>query len=616
MLRNSILAGVSVSSDEYCKFFDLVPHSRIGEMSLNRTLVDVAMGRVPADLVVRSGELVNVDSGRIEPGVDVAIKGSRIALVGDAGHCIGKRTKVIDADGYLVPGLLDGHLHVESSMLTLTQFARAVLPRGTTGVFIDPHEIANVLGMRGVKLMHDEGKGLPLRVFILIPSCVPSAPGLETSGAEITPADVEKGLKWKRVVGLGEVMNFPGVLGDDPKLMAKIRATLEAGKVVEGHAPGLLGKELSAYRAAGVGSDHESTTPEEAVQRLSLGMGLEIREGSTARNLAPLVKSVLEKGLDTHHCLLVSDDRHPSDLLGEGHVDHLVRRAIEEGLDPVRAIQMVTINTSDHFRCQGIGSICPGKFADLVIVRDLEKFTVGEVIVDGKLVAKDGKLLVRFKRPTYPAFAKATVRLKRKVKPEDFQVRCSSGEKAEVKIIEVFEGKITTGYGTKRLRVKSGLVQPDPRIDVAKIAVVERHKGTGNIACGFVEGFGIREGAIASSVAHDAHNLVVVGLSDVDMATAVNSLVGMGGGLVAVRNSKVLAKVELPIAGLMSEKTAGEVSAELEKLHGRTKELGIRMRSPFMQLSFLCLPVIPKLKITDKGLVDVDRYKLVDLCRS
>lgn len=580
---------------------------------MRNALVDVAMGRAPADLVVKNGKLVNVDAGEIEHDVDVAIKGSRIVLVGDAGHCIGKRTKMIDADGYLVPGLLDGHLHVESSMLTLTQFARAVLPHGTTGVFIDPHEIANVLGMRGVKLMHDEGKRLPLKVFVSIPSCVPSAPGLETSRAEITPADVEEGLEWERVVGLGEVMNFLGVLKNDPELGVKIRATVESGKVVGGHAPGLLGRELSAYRAAGVESDHESTTPEEAVQRLRLGMKLEIREGSTAKNLAPLIKPILERGLDTRHCLLVSDDRHPSDLLREGHVDHLVRRAIEEGLNPVRAVQMATLNTAEHFRRREIGSISPGKIADLVVVRDLEKFKVGEVIAGGKLVARNGKLLTDLKKLAYPTFARATMRLRRKVKPEDFQVGYPSGGEVEVKLIEVFEGDVITGYGTQRLRVEDGIVRPDPGKDVAKVAVVERHKRTGNIARGFVGGFGIREGAIASSVAHDAHNLIVVGLSDADMATAMNSLAKMGGGLIAVRDSKVLSKLELPIAGLMSERTAEEVSAKLEELHDRAKELGVRVKSPFMQLSFLSLPVVPKLKITDSGLVDVDKYKLVDL---
>ncbi|MEA1904811.1 MAG: adenine deaminase [Candidatus Hadarchaeota archaeon] len=580
---------------------------------MDNALVDVAMGRATADLVVKNGELVNVNTGQIEHDVDVAVKGSRIALVGDASHCVGKRTKVIDADGYLVPGLLDGHLHVESSMLTLTQFARAVLPRGTTGIFIDPHEIANVLGMRGVKLMRDEGKGLPLKVFVLVPSCVPSAPGFETSGAEITAPDIKEGLEWERVVGLGEVMNFPGVLKNDPKLRAKIGATLRVGKVVEGHAPGLLDKKLSAYRAAGVESDHESTTPEEAVQRLRLGMKLEIREGSTAKNLMPLIKSVLERGFDTRHCLLVSDDRHPSDLIREGHVDHLIRRAIEEGLDPVRAVQMATLNTAEHFDRREIGSISPGKVADLVVVKDLEKFTVGDVITDGKLVARDGKLLADFKKPVYPTFARATMHLRREVRPEDFQVRCLSEGEVEIKLIEVSEGNIGTGYGTQKLGVENGIVQPCPEKDVAKVAVVERHKRTGNISRGFVRGFGIREGAIASSVAHDAHNLIVVGLSDVDMATAVNSLADMEGGLIAVRDSKVLAELGLPIAGLMSERTAEEVSTKLEGLHDRAKELGVRVKSPFMQLSFLSLPVIPKLKITDRGLVDVDKYKLVDL---
>jgi len=578
-------------------------------------LVGVALGREPADIVMKGGRLVNVDTAEIEDGADVALKGKRIALVGDGKHCIGKGTAVIEADGkYIIPGLLDAHVHIESSMVTVTQFARAVLPHGTTGVFIDPHEIANVLGMLGVKLMLGEGADLPLKVFATLPSCVPSAPGLETTGAEIGPADISEGLKWERVVGLGEVMNFPGVLAGDKKTHDEIRAALDRHKVVEGHAPGLLGRELSAYVAAGIRSDHESLTREEAIEKLRLGMKLEIREGSTAKNLKALVKPILELKLDTRHCLLATDDRHPADLVREGHMDHVIRRAIEEGLDPIRAIQMATINTAEHFGVDGeLGSISPGKLADILIVNDIEKFSTEKVITDGRLVAESGRLAIKFPAPRYPKFARRTMNLKQ-VTPKDFDVRAPvrKGE-VKVRVIGLVEGQVFTEHEIAPLKVEDVLVKPDLVNDILKVTVVERHRATGNIGRGFVRGFRMRRGAIASSVGHDAHNIAIVGTNERDMAIAVNVVARIGGGQVVVNKGEVLARVELPIAGLMSDKPVEAVSSELEVLHRAAQRLGIGLKSPFMRLSFLPLAVIPKLRITDKGLVDVEKFKLVDL---
>lgn len=581
-------------------------------------LVNVALGKAPADIVIKNGRLVNVDTAEIENEVDVAIKGKRIALVGDAKHCIGDGTKVIDAKKkYLIPGLMDAHVHIESTMLTVTQFARAVLPSGTTTVFIDPHEIANVLGMRGVKLMLEEGSGLPLKVFVTLPSCIPSAPGLETTGAEIGPAEIAEGIKWERVVGLAEVMNFPGVLDCDEKIHGEIREALERRGVIEGHAPGLLDKELSAYVAAGVRSDHESSMPEEATQKLRRGMKLEIREGSAAKNLATLMKPILKLNLDTRHCLLATDDRHPADLLSEGYMNHVARRAIDEGVDPVKAIQMCTINTAEHFGVDGdMGSISPGKLADILIVNDIRKLDVQKVIADGEFVAEDGRLLKEIPTPRYPEFARKTMNLKR-VHPEDFVVVAPiKMGGVNVRVIKIIEGQIVTEQEIVMLEVEGGVVKPDFVNDIASVAVVERHKATGNIGLGFVRGLSIREGAIASSVGHDAHNVIVAGTNERDMAAAVNSVAQMGGGQVVVMDSKVLAQVELPIAGLMSDKPLNAVSTQLEKLHLAAKNLGVKVGSPFMCLSFLPLVVVPKLRITDKGLVDVEKFKLVDIITS
>jgi adenine deaminase len=572
-----------------------------------------ALGEIPADLVVRNARLVNVNTGEIEPRIDVAVKGGKIALVGDASHCVGKRTEVIDArGGYLAPGLLDAHVHVESSMLTLTQFARAVLPRGTTGVFIDPHEIANVLGLRGIELFVRESKGLPLKVFVEIPPCVPSAPGLETTGAELGLEDVVKALKFENVVGLGEVMDFASVLAGKEEIFRKIAAAENAGKVIEGHAPGLLGRKLAAYICAGIESDHEISTGEEAIEKLRRGMVLEIREGSVAKDLSTVAKSILKRKLDTRRCLLVTDDIHPHDLLEKGHMDRVIRRAIEEGIDPVRAIQMASVNTAEHFGVSELGSLSPGKAADMIAIKDLQKFEVDRVFVNGILVAEGGKLLVQLPQFVYPKFVRESVRLRKKLTARDFIVKSDrSSGKIEVRVISVREGEITTGHEVRRLEVKNGEVNPDPARDIARVAVVERHRKTGNIGLGFVRGFGIKKGALASSVGHDTHNIIVIGIDRTDMVCAVNEIAGLGGGLVTISGEKTTAKLGLPIAGLMSDGPVEEVSEALEKLHLAAKRLGAKLRSPFMAMAFLSLAVIPKLRITDKGLVDVEKSKLV-----
>ena len=581
-----------------------------------RLLVRTALGREKADLVIRGGNLVNVNSGELLENVDVAIKRDRIALIGKADHTIGDSTLVIDARGqYLVPGFLDGHVHVESSMVTVTQFAKAVLPHGTTSVFIDPHEIANVFGLRGVKLMLDESKGLPLKVFVCIPSCVPAAPGFETAGAEITPADVAEALRWEGVIGLGEMMNYPGVLHEDERVHEEIQLTLRAGKVVEGHADGLLDVELAAYAAAGITSCHESTRMVDGVQRLRLGMYAMIREGSAWRDVAEVIKCITKKGLDPRHVILVTDDRHPENLLEEGHMDHVVRRAVEEGVDPIIAVQMATLNTAEHYGIsRDIGSIAPSKCADILILDNLPRVVVDTVIADGVVVAKQGKVLIDLVPPKYPDFVRRSIRLRRPIAPQDLSVRAPiEGGKVKVRVIGVVEAKVITRHLQRHLEVKGGEVQPNPKEDVAKVAVVERHRLTGNIAVGFVSGFGFREGAVASSVAHDSHNLLAVGVNDNDMAFAINKLAEIGGGMIAVRDRETLALVELPIAGLMSDKPVEKVSEDVRKLRDAWIELGCTIESPFMTMSLLALPVLPELRITDKGLVDVVRFHMVNV---
>ncbi|MGC9019910.1 MAG: adenine deaminase [Candidatus Methanodesulfokora sp.] len=587
--------------------------SKLWEVS--SLLVKVALGIEKADLVILNSSFVNVNSGEVLEGWGIAIKGDRVATVGNVEHTIGPDTIIIDAKGrYVVPGFIDAHVHVESSMLCLTNFAKAVLPRGTTTVFIDPHEIANVLGLDGVKLMLDEAADLPLKVFITAPSCVPANPMFETSGAYLGPKEVEEMLKWDGVIALGEMMNYPGVLNFDKEVFEKINAAHKLGKVVEGHDAGLLGKELAAYAAAGISSSHELTTKMDAVERLRLGMYAYMREGSAWLDVAETVKAITEARLDSRHACLVTDDREVDSILKQGQMDHVVRRAIEEGVDPIRAIQMATLNPAEHYGlAREIGSVAPGRYADLLVLKSLSKVETDIVIADGKVVAKEGKLTVKLTPPSYEERFLRTVKIRR-LRKEDFEIKAPVKEgKIKVRVIEALEGNVLTKSRVEELGVEDGLVLPDEKRNIYKVAVVERHKGTGNIGLGFVMGFGFKLGAVASTIAHDTHNMLVLGLKDEDMALAANTLAEVGGGIISVDNGKVLSLVRLPLAGLMSTDEPEVVAEQLESTYSLWRERGCNWVSPFMTMSLLALDVLPELRITDRGLIDTVSYKPVSL---
>ena len=581
---------------------------------MTRTLVDTAMGKLKADLVVRNASLVNVNSEEINEGQDVAIKKDRIAFVGQAEHTIGPTTRVMNAAGrYLVPGFIDGHMHIESAMVTATEFARAVLPHGTTTAFVDPHEIANVLGLSGVRFFLNESKDLPLKILVTFPSCVPAAPGFETTGGNIGPPEVEEALKWNGVVALGEMMNYPGVISSDPQVHGELAATLKAGRVAEGHAVNLLDRDLVAYAAAGVTSCHESTRKIEAVQKLRLGMYVMLRESSAWRDVADTIRVITEEKLNSRHICLVTDDREPHSILTEGHVDHVVRRAIEEGVDPIKAIQMATLNVAEHYECsRNIGSIAPARLADMIILDKLSTVSIRTVIANGQVVSQDGKLTANIAPPKLPGFTRKSIVLKASPTVDDLIVRSKTVQQTvRIRAIGIIPASAYTDHLETETRSKDGKVYSNVDEDVLKIAVFERHKGTGNKSVGFVKGFGIKEGAVASTVAHDSHNLVVAGASDEDMITAINQLVASGGGMVVVRKGRVVAQVSLPIVGLMSDRPVEEVAQQVEELKKAWVSLGCTLPSPYMNLALTTLSVIPKLRITDKGLLDTVNFKFV-----
>ena len=548
-------------------------------------LIDVALGKVKADLVIKNAEIVNVLTEEFIKA-DIAICGDKIAGIGKYSGI-----NEIDANGlYAVPGLIDGHTHIEMCMLSVTEFARIVVPRGTTSVVADPHEIANVLGKDGIKVLLEEAKTTPLKVFCMIPSCVPSSP-LETSGAKITAEDIKELLELDGIIGLAEVMNFPSVINKDKEVLEKIEVVKP--KPIDGHCPLLRGKELNAYIAAGIGSDHESISEEEALEKLRLGMRIMIREGSVAKNLKSLI-NIAKKAY--RWCILVTDgDRTPKDLIEQGYLDYVYRRAVEEGVDPIKALQMCTINTAEWFGINA-GLIAPGRYGDVVLLRNLEKFDVVKVIANGKVV---GEIKRTYK---YPEFVKKSVKIK-KIKPDDIKIERSG----IARIIRVIEGEIVTEEDREFVK---GI---DVERDILKIVVVERHKGTGNIGKGYVRGFGLKKGAFASSIAHDAHNIVAVGTNDEDICTAINRIAELQGGIVVVENGEIKAELQLNIAGLMSEEKAEVIAEKMDKIHEELRKLGCKHPSPVFALSFMALPVIPKLKITDRGLVDVEEFKVVDV---
>jgi len=489
-------------------------------------------------------------------------------------------------------------------MVTLPEFARAVLPNGTTSVVIDPHEIANVLGQEGIRFMAESAKGVPLNVFIMVPSCVP-ATHMETSGATLKAVDLRPLFKEPWAVGLAEMMNFPGVIFRDPEVLKKIE--MAKGKRIDGHAPMLSGKGLYAYLTAGIRSDHECTTPKEAKEKLKNGMRIMIREGTTARNLRSLIPLVHSK--NASRFLFVTDDRHPKELLEEGHIDSMVRQAVQLGLDPILAIQMATLNAAEYFRLDGIGAIAPGYRADIISFDHLGRFQIKKVFKDGKLVAENGNMVSRSIQQRKGPKHLGSVRMK-PLKKDAFLLRT---DQSLAKVIQLIPDQIVTRKAMERVLLRDGAAYPNLKEDILKIAVVERHKATGNIGIGFVQGFGLKNGAIGSSVAHDSHNIVLVGTNDADMLKVTEIIQAMKGGLAVVSDGKVLASLPLPIAGLMSEASVAQVNLQLEALHRASKTLGCNVPDPFMILSFLSLPVIPELKITDKGLVDVNQFKFVPL---
>lgn len=595
-------------------------------LKLTRSLVDVAMGRVPADLVILNGQWVSVQSAEIIPGSDIAIKDGHIAYVGeDARHTIGKKTRVIDAKGrYLVPGLLDGHMHVESGMVTVTEFVRAVAVRGTTGMFIDPHEIANVFGLKGVKLMVDEAQKQPIHVWVQMPSCVPSAPGLETPGAHIGPKEVAQAMKWDGIIGLGEMMNFPGVFMGDKNMLEEMSITHAHNRTVGGHyASPDLGIPFHGYVAGGAEDDHEGTILQDAVQRVRQGMKAMLRYGSSWLDVASQVGAITQLGLDPRRFILCTDDSHAGTLSNNGHMDRVLRHAIEQGLDPITAIQMMTINTAEHFGLsREIGMIAPGRWADVLLVKDLENFKADVVIARGQVIAESGKWKVGLPKFSYPAWVKNSVKLKRELNADDFKIKApsSSGrgwgvrEKVTANVIGVIENQAPTRHLTFDMQVHDGELHADVSRDIAKIALVERHKGTGSITLGFVSGFGLTATcAIASTVAHDSHHMIVVGTDDASMAVAANSLARCGGGQAVVKDGKVIGQVELKIAGLMSVEKADVVAKKANTILKGFQSCGCHLNNPNMQLSLLALVVIPELRISDKGLVDVTKFQFVPL---
>ena len=581
-------------------------------------LVAVAAGREPADMVIRNCTWVNVHSREAIPGSDIAIKSGRFASCGpDASAMIGPETRVIDAGGrYLIPGLCDGHMHVESGMLTVSQFVRAVIPHGTTSMFVDPHEVANVLGLKGARLMHDEAMVQPINVFVEMPACAPSAPGLETPGAEISPEDVAEAMTWPNIVGLGEMMNYPGVIAGDPKMLAEIAATQAAGKTVGGHyaSPDLAG--FHAYAAGGPADDHEGTCEADAIMRVRQGMRAMLRLGSAWYDVKAQITAVTEKGLDPRNFILCTDDCHSGTLVNDGHMDRVVRHAIDCGLDPLIALQMATINTATHFGLEReIGSITPGRRADCILTSDLATLPIETVIARGAVVAENGACLAEEPDFTWPASARETVRMGRKLVAADFDIPAPAGAtRVRARVIGVVENQAPTRALEAELAVVDGLVAADVAKDVAQIALVERHRRTGSVVNGFVSGFGYDAPcAVASTVAHDSHHMIVVGTSKADMALAANRLGEVGGGVTVWKDGAEIALVRLPIAGLMSGAPAEEVAAAAEGMVAAMAACGCRLNNAYMQHSLLALVVIPALRISDLGLIDVTRFAPTEL---
>jgi adenine deaminase len=566
-------------------------------MDPREELIAAAHGEVEVDCLLAGGSVANVLSGEVHRA-DVAVhKGRIVGFDCQSARCI------LDLEGMiLAPGFIDGHVHIESAMVTVPEYARAVVPRGTTTVIADPHEIANVWGEAGIRYMLQSSRDLPLNVFFMLPSCVP-ATDLETAGASLDAEDLAGLMQEEKVLGLAEVMNYPGVIFRDPAVMKKL--ALAGCRPVDGHAPGLSGRDLSAYICSGIGSDHECTTIEEAREKLRSGMHIMLREGSAAKNLRDLLPLVNPK--NAGQFLFVSDDRHPSDILRDGHIDFMVRTAVEQGLDPIAALQISSLNAARYFGIPDLGAIAPGYRADIAVLEDLEGMRVARTIKDGEVVAEDGRFTGRLVKAPAPKMKSMQMG---RIAADSFAIPSGSGP---ARVIGVIPHQIVTRALRLLPKIEGGKVISDTERDILKMAVVERHKGTSNVGLGLVQGFGLAYGALATSVAHDSHNIAVVGVTDGDMLAAVLAVKQMGGGLAAVAEGKVQASLALPVAGLLSEASLQDVARGMGSCIAAATEMGCRLDDPFMTLSFLCLPVIPELKLTDRGLVDVGEFGFVPL---
>lgn len=563
------------------------------------TIIKVARGLEKAELVIKNANIINVLSEEIHKG-DIAICDGIIAGIGE--NYEGK--KEIDINGaYVCPAFIDGHVHLESSMMLPLEFAKAVVPSGTTTVIIDPHEISNVLGLHGISFMHEAVKNLPLDVYTMLPSCVPATP-YETSGFDLNSYDLALLIDSPWVLGIAEMMNYSGLLNLDKNVLAKLDLAKSKGKRIDGHAPFLSGKDLCAYVASGVKSDHECTNPKEAEEKIRLGMYIMIREGTAAKDLDALIPVLKSK--NTRKCMFVTDDRHPKDLYV--HINDMVRRAVEGGVDVVKAVQIGSLNTAEYFGLKNQGAVAPGYKADLLILPDLKSFKPDIVIKDGKIAAQNGKLTENFDNIEKPS-VRSSINV-RWIEEKDFEIKGSS---KFVNTIEVIPHQLVTKASVCEAKFENGLLYSNTNNDVLKIIVMERHRATGNIGKGFVKGFNLKSGAIASTVAHDSHNMIVVGTNDYDMYVAAVELVKMQGGKVVVNNGKIISKLPLPIAGLISDKDFDFVIKHCDDLNRAVKDLGCTLDDAFMTMGFLSLPVIPELKITDKGLFSTKKWDFIDI---
>ena len=564
-----------------------------------RRIINVARGLEKADFVIKNANIVNVLSEEIHEA-DIAIADGIIAGIGENYH----GEKEININGaFVTPSFIDGHVHLESSMMLPKEFAKAVLPAGTTTVIIDPHEIANVFGLHGISFMHEAVKNLPMDVYTMLPSCVPATP-FETSGFDLNSYDLSLLIDKPWVLGIAEMMNFPGVLNLDKNVMAKLELAKQKDKRIDGHAPMLSNKDLCAYIASGVKSDHECTTPNEAIEKLRLGMYLMIREGTAAKDLNALIPVL--KNCNTRKCLFVTDDRHPSDL--KEHINGMVRRSVEAGVDPIKAVQYASLNTAEYFGLKDLGAVAPGYKADLLILPDLKTFKPDMVIKGGKTVYENGGLTVNFEEAEVPS-VRGSVNVKW-IERDDFRINALSDT---TRTIEIIPHQLVTKSTISKIKVENGNAVSNVDTDTLKICVIERHRATGNIGKGFVKGFNIKNGAIASTVAHDSHNMIVVGTNDEDMYIAAVELVKTQGGKVVVSNGQVLSKLPLPIAGLMSNEKFEYVVDKCEELNNAAHSIGCTLEDPFMTMGFLSLPVIPELKITDKGIFDTTKFDFVNI---